>query len=82
EINTSHIEEEVVLKIKDHGAGIPLDDQQHLFELFFRGNNVSHIQGTGLGLTIVKRYVDLMHGKISFKSEPGMGTEFILTFKQ
>ncbi|MGH2643337.1 MAG: PAS domain-containing sensor histidine kinase, partial [Chitinophagaceae bacterium] len=51
EINTSHIEGEVVLKIKDHGAGIPLDDQQHLFELFFRGNNVSHIQGTGLGLT-------------------------------
>lgn len=81
EIETLHTEE-VILKIKDHGSGIPPEDQEHLFELFFRGNNVSHIPGTGLGLTIVNRYVDLMQGKIAFESEPGGGTEFTLTFKQ
>jgi PAS domain S-box-containing protein len=82
EISTVHAGGEVILKIKDHGAGIPPEDQKHLFELFFRGNNVSHIPGTGLGLTIVNRYVELMQGKISFKSEPDKGTEFMLTFKQ
>lgn len=82
EITTIHHLGEVILKIKDHGTGISKEDQRHLFELFFRGNNVSNIPGTGLGLTIVNRYVELMKGKISFKSEPGEGTEFILTFKQ
>lgn len=62
--------------VADEGMGIPKEDQQHLFERFFRANNVSNIQGTGLGLNIVKKYVDLLHGHIEFTSEHGKGTTF------
>ncbi|MBX2973425.1 MAG: PAS domain S-box protein [Flavobacteriales bacterium] len=54
----------------DEGIGIPAEDQQHLFDRFFRGSNATTIQGTGLGLNLVKRYLDLMEGTISFTSEP------------
>lgn len=69
------------LSVKDSGIGIPLEDQKHLFERFFRGNNVSAIQGTGLGLNIVAKYVEIMNGKIDFTSEPGVGTTFNIEFK-
>jgi len=49
-----------------------------MFTRFFRANNVTNIQGTGLGLTIVKRYLDLMDGKIWFKSKIGEGTSFFV----
>lgn len=55
----------------DEGMGIPEEDQQHLFERFFRGSNATTIQGTGLGLNLVKRYLELMHGSIDFTSAPG-----------
>lgn len=57
--------------VKDEGMGIPAEDQQHLFERFFRGSNATTIQGTGLGLSLVKRYVEMMGGTIRFASEPG-----------
>ena len=66
----------LTIVVADEGMGIPKEDQQHLFERFFRANNVSNIQGTGLGLNIVKKYVDLMHGQIEFTSEYGKGTTF------
>ena len=44
------------ISVTDHGIGIPDADQVHLFERFFRAKNVTNIQGTGLGLNIVKRY--------------------------
>jgi PAS domain S-box-containing protein len=69
-------ENTIMLKIKDHGIGIASDDQKHLFERFFRASNTGNIKGTGLGLHIVKRYVDLMDGAISLKSEVGKGSEF------
>ena len=71
---------QLLIRVKDEGAGIPPADQQHLFERFFRGNNVLNIQGTGLGLHIVGRYVELMHGKIAFQSAVQKGTVFTLTF--
>jgi PAS domain S-box-containing protein len=55
----------------DEGMGIPEEDQQHLFERFFRGSNATTIQGTGLGLNLVRRYLELMHGSIGFTSAPG-----------
>lgn len=70
----------VVIKVKDHGIGIPVEDQKNLFEKFFRAGNVVNLQGTGLGLNIVKKYVDLMNGQISFSSELGKGTEFTLKY--
>ena len=64
--------------IIDHGIGIPEEDQKHLFTRFFRANNVENIQGTGLGLNIVRRYVDLLNGEIDFESKLGEGTKFIV----
>lgn len=66
----------VALRVIDEGMGIPEADQKHLFSRFFRATNVTHTQGTGLGLYIVKRYVELMNGEIGFSSEEGKGTEF------
>lgn len=60
----------------DKGMGIPSADQAHLFEPFFRAQNVLTIQGTGLGLNLVKRYLDLMGGTITFTSTPGEGSTF------
>ena len=72
----------VMIVIKDHGIGIPLTDQEHLFDRFHRGANASNIEGTGLGLHIVAKYTRLMNGTISCISEEGMGTEFKLKFPQ
>ncbi|HMP31031.1 MAG TPA: HAMP domain-containing sensor histidine kinase, partial [Saprospiraceae bacterium] len=67
-----------VICIKDTGIGIPEDDQKYLFDRFFRATNAVNIQGTGLGLNIVKRYIELLNGSISFKSTINEGTEFIV----
>lgn len=64
------------IDVIDKGLGIPEEDHAHLFGTFFRGKNVTNIQGTGLGLPIVKRYIDLLKGQISFTSELGKGTHF------
>lgn len=81
DITCSVTEAEINIIVKDSGIGISKDDQQHLFERFFRGTNATNIQGTGLGLHIVSKYIELMDGQISFKSELEKGTEFIITFK-
>ncbi|HEY1006352.1 MAG TPA: PAS domain-containing sensor histidine kinase, partial [Sphingobacteriaceae bacterium] len=62
------------LTVCDEGIGISREDQQHLFERFFRASNVTGIQGTGLGLHLVKGYVDMLGGSIDVQSEPGKGT--------
>jgi PAS domain S-box-containing protein len=68
--------DELKFTIRDHGIGIPKDEQKHLFTRFFRARNVENIKGTGLGLNIVRRYVELLDGEIKFKSESGEGTTF------
>lgn len=68
------------IKVKDEGIGMSDADQEHLFERFFRGANAVNIQGTGLGLHIVGKYMELMNGNIIIKSELEKGTEIILTF--
>ena len=64
------------IAIQDYGIGIPESEQQHLFTRFFRAHNVENIQGTGLGLNIVKGYVDLLGGHITFESVPEQGSTF------
>lgn len=71
--------EAITLKVNDQGIGIPLDDRERLFDVFYRATNVDTIQGTGLGLAIVKRCVDLYKGHISLESEIGVGTTFTVT---
>ena len=66
------------IKVKDQGIGIPEEDQKYLFSRFFRAGNVTNIQGTGLGLNIVERYVHLLEGEISFNSVQEKGTTFIV----
>ncbi|MNI52943.1 Alkaline phosphatase synthesis sensor protein PhoR [compost metagenome] len=53
----------------------------HLFEPFFRAHNTGNIPGTGLGLNIVKRYIELMRGKMEFVSEVHRGTSFKVSFE-
>jgi two-component system CheB/CheR fusion protein len=80
EFSTKITEKLFTITIKDNGIGIPKEDQKHLFEAFFRAHNTGNIPGTGLGLNIVNRYIDLMNGKIKFLSQLNKGTTFVITF--
>ena len=78
-ISTIANKDEAAISLTDQGIGIAVEDQQHLFSSFFRGANATNIQGTGLGLHIVKRYIDLMGGSVQLKSKLDEGTTIILT---
>jgi signal transduction histidine kinase len=77
-VNESHI----TITIRDSGIGISREDQKHLFERFFRASNTAGIQGTGLGLHIVKHYVDMLNGTIRLDSEIGKGSEFVVELSE
>ena len=79
EVYTNVSDKEIIVKVKDNGIGIPNEEQDHLFERFFRAKNVTNIQGTGLGLNIVGKYLEAMNGKIDFISELDKGTIFTVT---
>ena len=68
----------LIIKVQDQGIGILLEDQKQLFEPFHRGKNVKTISGTGLGLVVVKKCVDLHQGHISVSSEVGRGTTCVI----
>ena len=74
------IEQHVVVEITDQGIGIPKEDLDSMFQRFYRANNTTNIQGTGLGLNIVKQYTELMGGSITFKSELNVGSTFFIEF--
>ena len=75
-------EDAYIFEVEDHGMGIPMEDQKHLFTRFFRAHNVENIKGTGLGLHIVQRYLDLLNGSIEFTSELGAGSVFRIRLPQ
>lgn len=66
------------LQVKDFGIGIPEKDMRSLFESFFRATNVRNIQGSGLGLSIVKEFTEMHNGNISVKSTEGKGSKFTI----
>ncbi|HWC53195.1 MAG TPA: ATP-binding protein [Chitinophagaceae bacterium] len=70
---------EATITIADKGIGISKEDQEHLFTSFFRAKNVTNIQGTGLGLHIVKRYIDLLNGTVTLQSQLNKGTTVTFT---
>jgi PAS domain S-box-containing protein len=70
--------ERLCFEVRDQGIGIPTADLPRLFQTFHRGTNVGNIQGTGIGLHIVKECVDLHEGKIAVDSAPGRGTTFLV----
>ncbi len=71
----------VDIKISDTGAGIPLEKQSKLFDMFSRSKEHSQVEGTGLGLYITKELVDYHQGKIVLKSKPGLGTSFLISLR-
>ncbi|MUG93407.1 response regulator [Scytonema sp. UIC 10036] len=71
---------EIIFQVKDTGIGIPTAEQQYVFKPFHRGENVGKIPGTGLGLTLVKKCLDLHGGEIIVQSEVGVGTTFTVKF--
>jgi signal transduction histidine kinase len=70
---------DVVFTIRDRGIGIPAEDIPNLFDSFYRASNSEEFQGTGLGLTIAKEYVELHRGAIEVESELQVGTTFKVT---
>ena len=71
-----HLGNSLEFQVRDYGIGISNSDKEKLFEMFHRGENVGAIAGTGIGLSVVKRSVDLLKGEISVETELGMGTTF------
>ena len=71
----------IIITITDNGIGMSEEFQKHIFETFERERNstVSHIEGSGIGMGITKKLVELMDGTIEVKSKPGEGSTFIVT---
>lgn len=84
DISVKENENNIVLKVKDTGIGIPQEHQERVFERFYRvdKSHSKEIGGTGLGLSIVKHGVMYHGGEISMESEPGKGTEITVTLKK
>ncbi|MEQ9592362.1 MAG: HAMP domain-containing sensor histidine kinase, partial [Cyclobacteriaceae bacterium] len=69
------------MHVSDNGIGIPEESQPHIFNRFYRAGNANNVQGTGLGLHLVKKYTELLNGEVSFKSKAGVGTTFTINLK-
>ena len=78
DVTTKVSSNEMKISVKDNGIGISEDDQKHLSERFFRAQNATNIQGTGLGLNIVAKYVEMLDGTIECQSVLEKGTTFII----
>jgi PAS domain S-box-containing protein len=70
---------QVIFQIQDEGIGIPLEEQERIFETFYRASNVGTIQGIGLGVAIAKKCVDLLGGQMTLESQVDVGTTFTVT---
>jgi signal transduction histidine kinase len=79
EVKTEWLNGRPLLSVKDHGMGIPAEYRKHLFEQFYRASNATNIQGTGLGLFTVNKYVELMNGTIRYTSKLNKGSRFVVT---
>ena len=71
---------EVHIAVDDHGPGLDADEQRQVFEPFFRGRDAvtNQIQGSGLGLSLVRRIVDAHGGRVELESAPGRGSTFTI----
>jgi signal transduction histidine kinase len=81
-VGLSFEEEQISFYVRDEGIGIPDDYKEKLFHLFERATNVGSIKGNGLGLSLVKKAVELQQGTIIVESKEGVGSKFIVTIPQ
>jgi hypothetical protein len=79
DIDISQNKQYTIFKIKDQGIGIPEADQKNIFNRYFRAENVLTIQGTGIGLNIVKNHIENLGGSLSFTSQENVGSTFTIT---
>jgi signal transduction histidine kinase len=78
EVHAHYRDQELHIKFRDYGIGIPDDEIRYLFTSFYRASNTINIQGIGLGLVIVKQLVEMHGGTVSVESSFGDGSEFTL----
>ena len=79
EITCARMGNGVIATIRDHGEGMDEDTQKRIFEKFYQGDSAHATEGNGLGLSLVKRIVDLCNGQVVVDSHPGAGTAFTVT---
>ena len=81
-LDVSRHDDGIMIAVADQGIGIPPEDQQRIFDPFYRAQNVGQIRGTGLGLSIVKEIVELHQGVVTIKSEINQGTTIMVYLPQ
>src|SRR5690554_7263890 len=79
DIQVAQKDDFLTIKVKDQGRGIPKKEQKYIFNRYFRAENALLDQGTGIGLNIVKGYMDSLNGSVSVESEENKGSTFTLT---
>jgi len=70
------------LWFRDNGIGIPPENRERIFRLFERIHPAAEYEGTGIGLTIVRKAIERMDGQVGFESEPGKGTDFWIQLRK
>ena len=81
-VSLSSTEHHAIVKVQDTGCGMTADVGAHIFEKFYQGDPSRAVQGNGLGLALVKRVIDILHGEISVESAVGVGTTFTVTLRR
>jgi len=80
ELMAEYADAKLRISVRDEGVGISKEDQEKLFEYFYRAKTTENIEGSGVGLAIARQAVNLLNGEIDVKSEPGKGSTFIVVF--
>lgn len=81
-VKVDNQEDSLTISVKDNGIGIPEKDKKHIFRRFYRAQNASDFQGTGLGLNIIKNYIESLGGKIWLESIEHKGSTFHVQFNK
>ena len=81
-VSLAATEHHAIVKVSDTGCGISPEIGTHIFEKFYQGDTSHSVQGNGLGLALVKRVIDIMHGEIGVESTVGKGTIFTVRIRR